>query len=145
VKESPVFIRATVLRLQTRTHPPELKWTVHTFWNSHQSNTTADTSDSHNQQPATSTMPSNDALLTNLGSDLELWSPSLKTHSKPADVLADKIVMIYFSASWCPRKFFFLSWSCLFAALFAASDHGAVNQLSCRCLRLMVLQLIISG
>ena len=54
---------------------------------------------------AASNNNNDDALLTLLGKDLQLWSPSLQTHSKAADVIANnKIVLLYFSASWCPRE-----------------------------------------
>jgi len=46
-------------------------------------------------------MASNEEFLQLLGSELELWSPSTKKHTKPAKVLTSKVVCIYFSAMWC--------------------------------------------
>jgi len=71
--------------------------TAHTLSNTHHKNLIA-------KHSTMTTSTSNDSLLQQLGPDLELWSPSQNTHAKAQDVLANKIVLIYFSASWCPRK-----------------------------------------
>lgn len=46
-------------------------------------------------------MASNAEFTATFGSDVELWSPSTGERAKPADILSNKVVLLYFSAQWC--------------------------------------------
>ena len=43
-------------------------------------------------------------LLRALGEETTLWSPSLDQMRPATEVLEDKVVLLFFGASWCPRE-----------------------------------------
>ncbi|GAX29317.1 hypothetical protein FisN_16Hh249 [Fistulifera solaris] len=43
----------------------------------------------------------NQEIIDLLGKDTLLWSPSLEKHVAPIEILANKVVLFYFSAHWC--------------------------------------------
>jgi len=57
----------------------------------------------------------NSRIIDQFGSDTQLWHPSTATLAPASDVLANKVIVLYFSAHWCPvsktKTFVFVSFN----------------------------------